>query len=530
MTKKVKVRDLSKELGISNDDILEQLHKLYVDAEDENSVVDDKIAGLIRIKMGGAVKIKEKKKAKTKKLAKAKPKKAVEKKEKETKEKKKITKTPAGEKTKKAVDEEKKKKPKKTEIRGIEIVKKAPKEEEPEKTEIADEEVVKTEKGAAVKERGRVYRSKPTIEIVKRGTEIEEELKKAKKTKKGKDKKSEKEEQPKKRKIAKGAKRSKSVIEIVENISRPQKRGGKKATKWGKAKEVGKKSGGSTSAVERKVPQKVQVEVPVSIRVLAPMINKKPNDLIQYLMSHDVFATINQALEEDLVREMLAHFGCELELPDTIESMENELKAEVQQTEKATSRMRAPIVTFMGHVDHGKTSLLDYIRNTMVAAKEKGGITQHIGAYKVETAKGAVAFLDTPGHAAFTAMRARGANVTDVVVLVVAADDGVMPQTKEAIDHARAADVPIVVAINKCDLAGASPDRVKRELQQEGLAPEDWGGSTVMVEVSAKTGEGVDALVEMLMLESELLELKANPDLKARGVVVEAKKTPGQGV
>ncbi len=166
----------------------------------------------------------------------------------------------------------------------------------------------------------------------------------------------------------------------------------------------------------------------------------------------------------------------------------------------------------------------------MVAKSEKGGITQHIGAYRVATAKGAVTFLDTPGHAAFTAMRARGASATDVVVLVVAADDGVMPQTKEAIDHARAAGVPIVVAINKCDLPGAHPDRVRAELQKEGLTTEVWGGTTIMVEVSAVTGEGVDNLVEMLMLESEMLELKANPHIRARGVVIESKKTPEQGV
>jgi translation initiation factor IF-2 len=210
--------------------------------------------------------------------------------------------------------------------------------------------------------------------------------------------------------------------------------------------------------------------------------------------------------------------------------MEKELVAEHREEEGAAVEKRAPVVTFMGHVDHGKTSLLDYIRKTMVTKGEKGGITQHIGAYKVDTDHGSVTFLDTPGHAAFTAMRARGAHATDVVVLVVAADDGVMPQTKEAIDHARAADVPIVVAINKCDLPDANPDKVKRGLQVEDLTTENWGGKTTMVEVSAKTGEGVDTLLELLMLESELLELKANTKLRARGTVIESKKTPGQGV
>ncbi|MBU0683658.1 MAG: translation initiation factor IF-2, partial [Candidatus Omnitrophica bacterium] len=273
-----------------------------------------------------------------------------------------------------------------------------------------------------------------------------------------------------------------------------------------------------------------QIQMPVSVRVLAPRINIKPNLIIQYLMDKGAFININQDLEEGIARDIMAHFGYELEVSQTIEALERELMAEHHDHKKAAGIARAPVVTFMGHVDHGKTSLLDYIRKTMVTKDEKGGITQHIGAYKVEMPKGSVTFLDTPGHAAFTAMRARGANATDVVVLVVAADDGVMPQTKEAIDHARAANVPIVVAINKCDLPGANPDHVKKGLQQEGLTPEDWGGKTIMVEVSALTGEGVDHLVEMLMLESEMLELKANPKLRARGVVIESKKTPGQGV
>jgi translation initiation factor IF-2 len=190
---------------------------------------------------------------------------------------------------------------------------------------------------------------------------------------------------------------------------------------------------------------------------------------------------------------------------------------------------RSPVVTFMGHVDHGKTSLLDFIRKTRVADKEKGGITQHIGAYEVKLKNGSVTFLDTPGHEAFTAMRARGANATDVVVLVVAADDGVMPQTKEALDHARAAGVTIVVALNKCDLPSANVEKVKGQLSQLGLTPEDWGGKTITVLVSAKTGQGVDTLLEMLLLESELLELKANPHLRARGVVIEGKLSSGQG-
>jgi len=190
---------------------------------------------------------------------------------------------------------------------------------------------------------------------------------------------------------------------------------------------------------------------------------------------------------------------------------------------------RAPVVTIMGHVDHGKTSLLDVIRKTRVTQSEAGGITQHIGAYYVSTNRGNIAFLDTPGHEAFTAMRFRGASITDIVVLVVAADDGVMPQTQEAINHARAADVPIIVAINKIDKANADPDRVKRELAEAGLTPEDWGGDTIFVPVSAKMNQGIGDLLEMIMLQAELMELKANPDKPAHGHVVEAKLDAGRG-
>ncbi|MFC1570866.1 translation initiation factor IF-2, partial [Candidatus Omnitrophota bacterium] len=282
---------------------------------------------------------------------------------------------------------------------------------------------------------------------------------------------------------------------------------------------------------ERKTSVKLEVMLPISIRDLAQKMSIKPNAIIQQLMAKGAMVNINQELDdEEMVREIMSNLGHILEIPESIASIEKELVKDHHEGSKTAGESRAPVVTFMGHVDHGKTSLLDYIRKTMVTKGEKGGITQHIGAYKVETSNGAVTFLDTPGHAAFTAMRARGANATDVVVLVVAADDGVMPQTKEAIDHARAAKVPIVVAINKCDLPGADPERVKQGLQVEGLADEKWGGTTAMVEVSAHTGDGVDDLVEVLMLESEMLELKANPNIKARGVVIEGKKTPGQGV
>lgn len=288
---------------------------------------------------------------------------------------------------------------------------------------------------------------------------------------------------------------------------------------------------------EKKPPKKekaeqklktLQVNIPLTVKEFSIKLSVKPSELITKLMSKGVFVHINGNLQEDIVGQIAGEYGYRIEKPPSIEE---ELRREIKSKEEGAAKViRPPVVTFMGHVDHGKTSLLDYIRKTSVVKKEKGGITQHIGAYKVTLNKGAVTFLDTPGHEAFTAMRARGANATDVVVLVIAADDGIMPQTIEAIHHARAANVPIVVAINKCDLPAANMDKVKTQLAQQNLQPEDWGGKTITIPVSAKTGEGVDELLEMLLLEAELLELKANPDVHARGVVVEGKLSPGRGV
>jgi len=287
--------------------------------------------------------------------------------------------------------------------------------------------------------------------------------------------------------------------------------------------------------VKAKPPEKVfnqlELNLPLTVKQLAAKINTKPNDLIKGLMKKGIFTTMNQNLSDDSALLIAREYGFEIKKPPTLE--EELLKEHVEAEKHAAvhgSIIRAPIVTMMGHVDHGKTSLLDYIRKTKVTAKEKGGITQHIGAYEVNIGgKGKVTFLDTPGHQAFTAMRARGANATDIVVLVVAADDGIMPQTIEAIDHARAANAPIVVAINKCDLPNINLDKVKKGLSQRGLMPEEWGGKTIIVPVSAKTGAGVDKLLEMLILEAELLELRASPNFRARGVVIEGKLSPGQG-
>jgi len=273
-----------------------------------------------------------------------------------------------------------------------------------------------------------------------------------------------------------------------------------------------------------------EVSVPEAITVseLAQKMSIKGTELIKSLMKMGVMATINQSLDQDtatLLVEELGHVAKPVSDND-LETQIEELAAKEISGEKLP---RPPVVTIMGHVDHGKTSLLDYIRSTRVAAGEAGGITQHIGAYHVDTDKGTISFLDTPGHAAFTAMRARGAKVTDIVILVVAADDGVKPQTVEAIQHSRAAGVPMVVAMNKMDKPEADVDRLKTELSQQQVIPEDWGGDTQFIPVSAKTGEGVDDLLDALLLQAEVLELKAVEDCPAQGVVIESTLDKGRG-
>ena len=265
----------------------------------------------------------------------------------------------------------------------------------------------------------------------------------------------------------------------------------------------------------------------ITVADLAQKLALKGGEVVKALFKMGVMVTITQTIDYDtaaLVTEELGHKVVRADRDDA----ESELLAHVEQDQGDTTP-RPPVVTIMGHVDHGKTSLLDYIRRTKVATGEAGGITQHIGAYHVETAKGVISFLDTPGHAAFTSMRARGAQLTDIVVLVVAADDGVMPQTREAIQHAKAAGVPLIVAINKIDKSDADPLRVKNELLAEQVVAEDFGGDTQMVELSAKTGDGVDDLLDAISLQAEVLELKAVPDGNASGVVIESALDKGRG-
>jgi len=306
------------------------------------------------------------------------------------------------------------------------------------------------------------------------------------------------------------------------------------SNKSGRRKKKGRTSGRVVSAApvhefaKPTAPVVRDVAIPETITVadLAQKMTVKAAEVIKEMMKMGSMVTINQVLDQETASIIVEEMGHNPVMMKE-DSIEDDVLGEVEIVGESVHR--APIVTIMGHVDHGKTSLLDYIRESRVASGEAGGITQHIGAYHVDTAHGMITFLDTPGHAAFTAMRARGAKATDIVVLVVAADDGVMPQTKEAVQHARAAEVPLIIAVNKIDKEDADPDRVKNELAQEDVIPEDWGGDTQFVHVSAKTGEGIDDLLESILLQSEVLELSAVEDGPAKGVVIESRLDRGRG-
>ncbi|MEO8767292.1 MAG: translation initiation factor IF-2 [Nitrosospira sp.] len=341
-------------------------------------------------------------------------------------------------------------------------------------------------------------------------------------------------------KAAKAEKKKKQTKQVVWKDERVEKRGLKtrgdlSAGKgWRTRKDKHAKTSGedqvahSFSAPTEPVVHEVMVPETISVGALAQKMSIKAAEVIKTLMKMGNMVTINQMLDQEtamIVVEELGHIAkyAALDSPEAFLA-----DTELPETEVKTEP-RAPVVTVMGHVDHGKTSLLDYIRRTRVASGEAGGITQHIGAYHVETERGMVTFLDTPGHEAFTAMRARGAKVTDLVVLVVAADDGVMPQTIEAIHHAKAAKVPIVVAVTKIDKPEANSERIRQELVTQEVVPEDWGGDTMFVEVSAKTGQGIDALLESVLLQAEVLELQAAKDAPARGIVIESRLDKGRG-
>lgn len=312
--------------------------------------------------------------------------------------------------------------------------------------------------------------------------------------------------------------------EIIEGVALYDRTRGRRKKGKGKSKAA---SGAKTQITTPKaIKRKLKIHESITVAELAKRMGVKANEIIAKLMGMGVMATVNQSVDYDTAALVASEFEYEVEHAAV---SEDEILNINEADAPETLKNRAPVVTIMGHVDHGKTSLLDVIRKSRITEGEAGGITQHIGAYKVEMDRGAVVFLDTPGHEAFTAMRARGAQATDIVVLVVAADDGVMPQTIEAINHSKAAGVPIVVAVNKIDKENADVDRVKREISENGLIPEDWGGDTIFVPVSAKQQIGLDDLLDMILLQAEMLELKANPDKHARGIVVESKLDPGRG-
>ncbi|TCV90882.1 translation initiation factor IF-2 [Sulfurirhabdus autotrophica] len=348
----------------------------------------------------------------------------------------------------------------------------------------------------------------------------------------------------------------KPAVSPEEKAAKAEKKGAKKATKevgaWneGGTKKRGIKVrgdvGGRDGWRERKARNKVVDEGPhafsmptepvvhevmipetISVAALAQKMTVKAAEVIKALMKMGSMVTINQVLDQETAMIVVEEMG-HIAKPAALDNPEAFL-VDVEEPHELILEHRAPVVTVMGHVDHGKTSLLDYIRRTRVASGEAGGITQHIGAYHVETDRGMITFLDTPGHEAFTAMRARGAKVTDMVILVVAADDGVMPQTIEAIHHAKAGNVPMIIAVNKIDKPEANSERIKQELVAQGVVPEDWGGDTMFIEVSAKTGQGIDALLEGCLLQAEVLELKAAKDAPAKGIVIEARLDKGRG-
>ncbi|MCR4662413.1 MAG: translation initiation factor IF-2 [Endomicrobiaceae bacterium] len=321
-------------------------------------------------------------------------------------------------------------------------------------------------------------------------------------------------------------KRKKEEEERKRKAAEEEKRRREEEERKKKAEEEERRRKEEEEAKKPKLPT-ITINELITVKDLAEKMNLKVGDILRKLMALGTLATINQRLDTDTAILLANEFGFDAKLSSLYE--EEDIKEESAEDDKKNLQPRSPIVTIMGHVDHGKTSLLDAIRHSNVIAGEAGGITQHIGAYRVKTSTGEITFLDTPGHEAFTAMRSRGAQATDIVILVVSAADGVMPQTIEAINHAKAADVPIIVAVNKIDLPTANPEKIRQEISNYGLLPEEWGGDTIMVDISAKQKLNIDSLLELVQLKAEMMELKANPNKHAEGIVIEAKLDPKRG-
>ena len=394
-----------------------------------------------------------------------------------------------------------------------------PIEEKPPEPEQPKVEKVKTK----VKESVEIKTKKPGSESIQENLPSKEKKKKKKEKNQVKQVKQEKPVEDKKFFKKKISFRKKEVVEGKDLYSKQQR--GRKTRKPGAKSKVAAHGQKPLITIPKPIKRRIKIDDAIVLADLAKRLGIKANEIIKALMGMGVMATVNQTIDFDTAALIATEFNYEVERA----SFEEKVLLKVEKDDPNKLIERPPVVTIMGHVDHGKTSLLDAIRKTRVTEVEAGGITQHIGAYYVSTDKGQIVFLDTPGHEAFTAMRSRGARITDIVILVVAADDGVMPQTVEAINHSKAAGVPIIVAINKIDKLNAEPERVKRELAELGLTSEDWGGDTIFVNVSAKNNQGINELLEMILLQAELLELKANPDKLAKGNVVEAKIDSGRG-
>lgn len=532
MAKKRRIYQIAKELNISHEEILQFLESQDVDVNSHMSPVNEQIYDKILSEF-------------------AKEKVIVDRYRKE-KERQKIE-----EERRQQEKEEKEQAEKEEEERRLEEARKKIEEEERKRKELEEENrrrIKKSREEEAEEERKRRIEEEARKQLEKEEKERRKK-KEAEEQKKKKGKEKEAEEATEEEKPEKKKKKTTRTVEIADlegRISGRKKKKKKKdeekksKKKSKKEKQVEEKVKKTLAAIDEKSSGKkhkkknveeeaeeqeeniVQVSEYISVDDLAGQMDVDPSDIVATCMELGMMVTINQRLDMDTIVMVADEFGYEVE--EEVEYGEELLKDEESEEDLEKAQPRPPVVTIMGHVDHGKTTLLDYIRSANVVAGESGGITQHIGAYSVELDNDRqVTFLDTPGHEAFTAMRARGAQITDIVILIVAADDAVMPQTIEAINHSRAAGVPIVVAINKIDRPEADPERVRRELSEHEILVEDWGGKYQAIELSAKTGEGVDELLESLVLEADLLELKANPDTHARGVVVESNLDKGLG-
>jgi len=540
MAKKRRIYQIAKELNISHEEILQFLDTKDIDVRSHMSPVSEQVYDKILNEF-------------------AKEKVIVDRYRKE-KERQRIEE----ERHKKEEEEQQQQKQAEEEQQRLEEARRKIEADERKRKELEEENLrrIKQAQEAQKREEAEAAKKRKAEEEARKQLEAEEAARKAKK-KKGKKQaeapepeKEVAEEQPRKSKKARkeGEKKKKKtrtveIADLEDLLSRRQRKRDRDEGKKSKKKvdkeveekvkktlaKMDEKSSGKKrkkhQVAEDEVEEKenvVQVSEYISVDELAKQMDVEPTDIVKTCMGMGLMVTINQRLDMDTITMVADEFGFEVEQEK--EYGEELLKDEETEEDLAKAKARPPVVTIMGHVDHGKTTLLDYIRKSNVVAGESGGITQHIGAYLVDLGDGKkISFLDTPGHEAFTAMRARGAQITDIVVLIVAADDAVMPQTVEAINHAKSAGVPMVVAINKVDKPQADADKVRRELSEHGILVEDWGGKYQVSEISAKTGQGVDELMEKILLETEMMELKANPDTEARGVVIESRLDRGLG-